>query len=72
MYYLAWRNIRKEVNEMLTFLYETVAMIAEAGDLELTSEQMKTIVENLMQNEELWDIVDGYVIDEIKNILKGE
>lgn len=57
---------------MLTFLYETVAMIAEAGDLELTSEQMKTIVENLMQNEELWDIVDGYVIDEIKNILKGE
>lgn len=72
MYYLVWRNIRKEVNEMLTFLYETVAMIAEAGDLELTSEQMKTIVENLMQNEELWDIVDGYVIDEIKNILKGE
>ena len=57
---------------MLTFLYETVAMIAEAGDLELTSEQMKTIVENLMQNEELWDIVDGYVIDEIKNILKRE
>lgn len=57
---------------MLTFLYETVAMIAEAGDLELTSEQMKTIVENLMQNEELWNIVDGYVIDEIKNILKGE
>ena len=72
MYYLVWRNIRKEVNEMLTFLYETVAMIAEAGDLELTSEQMKTIVENLMQNEELWNIVDGYVIDEIKNILKGE
>ena len=72
MCYLVWRNIRKEVNEMLTFLYETVAMIAEAGDLELTSEQMKTIVENLMQNEELWDIVDGYVIDEIKNILKGE
>lgn len=58
---------------MLTFLYETVTMIAEASGMELTSEQLKTIVENLMQNDELWETVDNYVVDEIVNVVrKGE
>lgn len=58
---------------MLTFLYETVTMIAEASGIELASEQLKTIVENLMQNDELWETVDSYVVDEIVNVVrKGE
>lgn len=58
---------------MLTFLYETVTMIAEASGMGLTSEQLKTIVENLMQNDELWETVDNYVVDEIANVVrKGE
>ena len=58
---------------MLTFLYETIAMIADASGIALTSEQMKTIVENLMKNDELWEIVDSYVVDEIVNVVrKGE
>ena len=57
---------------MLTFLYETIAMITEASGIKLTSEQMKTIVENLMQNDELWEIVDSYAVNEIAKVLKGE
>lgn len=58
---------------MLTFLYETVTMIAKASGMGLTNEQLKTIVENLMQNDELWETVDSYVVDEIVNVVrKGE
>lgn len=57
---------------MLTFLYETIAMITEASGIKLTSEQMKTIVENLMQNDELWETVDSYAVNEIAKVLKGE
>lgn len=57
---------------MLTFLYETIAMITEASGITLTSEQMKTIVENLMQNDELWETVDSYAVNEIAKVLKGE
>lgn len=57
---------------MLTFLYETIAIITEASGITLTSEQMKTIVENLMQNDELWETVDSYAVNEIAKVLKGE
>ena len=58
---------------MLKFLYETVMMITEASGIEITSEQLKTIIENLMQNDELWETVDSYVVDEIVNVIrKGE
>jgi hypothetical protein len=57
---------------MLTFLYETITMIADASGITLTSEQMKTIVENLMQNDELWETVDSYAVNEIAKVLKGE
>ena len=58
---------------MLKFLYETVTMITEASGIEITSEQLKTIIENLMQNDELWETIDSYVVDEIVNVIrKGE
>ena len=58
---------------MLRFLLETVTMIAESASISLTSEQLKTIIENLMQNDELWETVDNYVIDEIVSaVKKGE
>ena len=50
---------------MEKFLKDYVQMIAEASELELNNSQIKRIVNNLRENEELWDMFDSYVNDEI-------
>ena len=56
---------RKENFIMEKFLKDYVQMIAEASELELNNSQIKRIVNNLRENEELWDMFDSYVNDEI-------
>ena len=56
---------RKEDFIMEKFLKDYVQMIAEASELELNNSQIKRIVNNLRENEELWDMFDSYVNDEI-------
>ena len=50
---------------MEEFLTDYVEMIAEARELELNNSQIKRIVNNLRDDESLWDIFDSYVNDEI-------
>lgn len=50
---------------MEEFLTDYVEMIAEARELELNSSQIKRIVNNLRDDELLWDMFDSYVNDEI-------
>ena len=50
---------------MEDFLTDYVEMMADAKDMELTPDQIQDIVNNLQDNEELWDIFDGYVSDQL-------
>lgn len=50
---------------METFLKDYVEMIAEVKEIKLTETQLNTIVNNLMETEEIWDTLDYYVNEEI-------
>ena len=50
---------------MEDFLTDYVEMMADAKDMELTPNQIQEIVNSLQNNEELWDIFDGYVSDQL-------
>lgn len=50
---------------MKEFLTDYVQMIAEARDIELNDSQLQVIVNNLREDESLWDMFDSYVNDEI-------
>ena len=50
---------------MEEFLKDYVQMIAEARNIELNGLELQRIVNNLRENEELWDMFDSYVNDEI-------
>lgn len=50
---------------MEEFLTDYVKMMAEAKDMNLSQAQMQEIVNNLQDNEDLWDTFDGYVGDEL-------
>ena len=50
---------------MEEFLKDYVQMIAEVRGLELNGSQLQTIVNNLRNDDSLWDIFDDYVNDEI-------
>lgn len=50
---------------MKEFLKDYVQMTAEVRGLELNESQLQTIVNNLRENDSLWDIFDSYVNDEI-------
>ena len=50
---------------MEDFLKDYVEMMADARDMNLSDEQLQDIVNNLSDNEELWDTFDGYVGDEL-------
>ena len=50
---------------MEEFLKDYVQMIAEVRGLELDDSLLQTIVNNLRENEALWDMFDSYVNDEI-------
>lgn len=52
---------------MEKFLRDYVKMYAETGDIELDEDRLNEIVNNLMDNDELWDTFDSYVYEELKD-----
>lgn len=55
---------------MEEFLEDYVQMIAEAQELELNPQQVASIVNNLRNDDSLWDTFDSYVRDEIESEVK--
>ena len=55
---------------MITFLYETIANICAASGIELNNNQMKSIVETLLADDELWEAIDDVVVEEIARAIK--
>lgn len=53
---------------MENFLLNYVEQLAEASDKKLDQDQRCEIVNNLMNNEELWDTIDSFIYDELDNI----
>lgn len=56
---------------MITFLYETIANICAMNGIELNNSQMKSIVETLLADDELWEAIDDVVVEEIVRVMKG-
>lgn len=48
---------------MEDFLTDYVNMYADARDIEIDDELMTTIVDGLMNEDEIWDILDSYISD---------
>ena len=55
---------------MEEFLTDYVEMMADANEIELNKTQMQSIVNNLRQEDEIWDILDSYVTEEIARAIK--
>ena len=52
---------------MEEFLRDYVQMIAEQQDIELDEARMLEIVNNLMDEDEIWNALDGHINDEFNN-----
>ena len=48
---------------MEKFLKDYVKMYAESSEVELNREQVATIVNRLMEEDEIWDTLDSYISD---------
>lgn len=55
---------------MEEFLKDYVKMIADTNEIKLNKTQMQTIVNNLRQEDEIWDVLDSYVTEEIARAVK--
>ena len=55
---------------MEEFLNDYVQMMADVNEIKLSETQMQTIVNNLRQEDEIWDILDSYVTEEIARAVK--
>lgn len=56
---------------MITFLYETIANICAVSGIELNNNQIQSIVETLLKDDELWEAIDDVVVEEIVRVMKG-
>ena len=54
---------------MEKFLKDYVKMMAEEKAAKLSKDEIKTIVNNLMDEDEIWDVLDSYVNAEIEEIM---
>ena len=63
---------RKEDIIMKEFLENYVQMMADANEIKLNKDQMQTIVNNLHQEDEIWDVLDSYVMEEIARAVKED
>lgn len=56
---------------MMTFLYETIANICAVSGIKLNNNQIQSIVETLLADDELWEAIDDVVVEEIARAVKG-
>lgn len=52
---------------MREFLNDYVQMIAENHDSNITKDELNSIVEYLMEEEEVWNLIDSIIIDKLDN-----
>ena len=57
---------------MKEFLENYVQMMADANEIKLNKDQIQTIVNNLHQEDEIWDVLDSYVMEEIARAVKED
>jgi hypothetical protein len=55
---------------MITFLYETIANICAVSGIKLNNNQIQSIVETLLADDELWEAIDDVVVEEIARAVK--
>lgn len=55
---------------MENFLDDYISMLAETTNIEIDENQQKEIIENIANNDELWDIFDGYIYELLKKFEK--
>lgn len=53
---------------MEEFLNDYVQMMAEAQEIELNDLELQTIVNNLMENEVIWDVLDEHINNEFDDM----
>ena len=51
---------------MRDFLTDYVQMIAENHNSNITQDKLNSIVEYLMEDEEVWNLVDSIIIDKLE------
>ena len=53
---------------MEKFLNDYVQMMAEAQEIELDESTLQSIVNNLMESEVIWDVLDEHINNEFDNM----
>ena len=53
---------------MEEFLNDYVQMMAKAQEIELDKSTLQEIVNNLMENEEIWDVLDEHINNEFDDM----
>lgn len=49
-------------------LLQLVSKLAENDNYNITLEKVETIAENLLENDELFDMLDSFILEELENI----
>ena len=57
---------------MKEFLENYVQMMADANEIKLNKDQMQTIVNNLHHEDEIWEVLDSYVMVDIVRVVKED
>ena len=52
---------------MREFLNDYVQMIAENHNSNITKDELNSVVEYLMEEEEVWNLIDSIIIDKLDN-----
>lgn len=57
---------------MERFLKDYVKMYAESSEVDVNREQVATIVNRLMNEDDIWDTLDSYIADYFEEIEGGD
>lgn len=57
---------------MKEFLNNYVRELAETVNLDFTKEEFDKLVDRLMDDDNLWETFDDYIVEELEDMVKGE
>ena len=57
---------------MEKFLKDYVKMYAETAEVELTKDQLASIVNRIMNEDDIWDTMDSYISDYLEEMEEDE